>query len=54
MKKSRFSDSQIMAVLKPFGIEIETGWGQGWRMSAESKATVQAMLDQEAAQSTTN
>jgi two-component system cell cycle response regulator CtrA len=29
--------------VRPFGIEVETVWGQGYRMSAESKAIVQQM-----------
>lgn len=32
--------------LKPYKIEIETVWGQGYRMPAASKAIAQALLDQ--------
>lgn len=35
--------------LKPFGVEIETVWGQGYRMTAENKAVVNAMLDAQVA-----
>ncbi|HBJ84597.1 MAG TPA: heavy metal resistance protein CzcR [Verrucomicrobiales bacterium] len=33
--------------LKPFGVEIETMWGQGYRISDEHKAIVRAMLAEE-------
>jgi len=32
--------------LKPFAIEIETVWGQGYRMPAASKALAAELLDQ--------
>jgi two-component system cell cycle response regulator CtrA len=32
--------------LKRFGIEIETVWGRGFRLSAASKAIAQGLLDQ--------
>lgn len=31
--------------LKPFGIAIETVWGQGYRLSAESKAEAQIQIE---------
>ncbi|WP_448031522.1 helix-turn-helix domain-containing protein [Bradyrhizobium liaoningense] len=31
--------------LKRFGVEIETVWGRGYRLSAESKAIAQGFLD---------
>jgi DNA-binding response OmpR family regulator len=31
---------------KPYGIEIQTQWGQGYFMSAESKAIARSLLDQ--------
>ncbi len=36
--------------LKPFEIEIETVWGEGYRMSAAMKARAQAMMAGEAVQ----
>ncbi len=32
--------------LKRFGVEIETVWGRGFRLTAESKAIAQGLLDQ--------
>lgn len=33
--------------LRPFGVEIQTVWGQGYKISAESKAIVQAARTRE-------
>lgn len=35
--------------LKPFGIEIETVWGQGYRISPAGKARVRQLMDAERA-----
>lgn len=32
--------------LRRFGVEIETVWGRGYRLSAQSKAIAQRLLDQ--------
>jgi len=38
--------SRLRKKLKPFAVEVETVWGQGYRMPARSKAAVAALLDQ--------
>jgi uncharacterized MAPEG superfamily protein len=38
---------KICGKIKPFGVTIEAVWGQGWQMSAKSKAIVRDMLEQE-------
>ncbi|WP_445493167.1 helix-turn-helix domain-containing protein [Rhodopseudomonas sp. RCAM05734] len=40
---------KIRKKLKRFGIEIETVWGQGYRMSAASKAIVEDLLQKDLA-----
>jgi two-component system cell cycle response regulator CtrA len=37
---------KIRKKLKPFGIEVETVWGQGYRLTQAAKSTVQRHLEQ--------